>query len=110
MCSADEAEGYGYGEAEIDPRGNRETSQEAPCSKEPADRPATENQDGQANEANRKMPWWGGAFGAVPEMRDNPEARGFYARRFCEIFFPDNIAGATEVSPGEVEIYFKFCL
>ena len=45
------------------------------------------------------LPWWAGAFGAVPEMEDSPEARGFYARRFCHIFFPDNAAGATEVGP-----------
>ncbi|CAM9464399.1 unnamed protein product [Scytosiphon promiscuus] len=50
--------------------------------------------------AASNMPWWAGAFGAVPDMRDSPEARGFYARRFCEIFFPDNVAGATEASPG----------
>ena len=54
------------------------------------------------NEATRSMPWWGGAFGAIPDMRDSPEARGFYARRFCEIFFPDNIPGATEVSQGKI--------
>lgn len=43
------------------------------------------------------LPWWAGAFGAVADMGDSPEARGFYARRFCEIFFPDNTVGATEV-------------
>lgn len=47
-------------------------------------------------EAFGQMPWWAGAFGAVPHMRDSPQARGLYALRFCEIFFPDNVATATE--------------
>lgn len=56
------------------------------------------NSDTQRQGAHAFMPWWAGAFGAVPDMRDSPEARGFYARRFCEIFFSDNVAGATEAS------------
>lgn len=44
------------------------------------------------------LPSWAGAFGAVPEMEDSHDARGFYVRRFCEVFFPDNPAGAMEVS------------
>lgn len=43
-----------------------------------------------------RMPWWAGAFGAVPRMRDSPQARGLYVLRFCDIFFPDNVATATE--------------
>ena len=31
-------------------------------------------------------------------MKDGAEARGFYVRRFCELFFPDDTAGAMEVS------------
>lgn len=56
--------------------------------------------ESERDEAVSSMPWWAGAFGAAPEMRDSPEARGCYARRFCEIFFPDNTAGATEVRRG----------
>lgn len=44
------------------------------------------------------IPWWAGAFGACPDMKDGAEARGFYVRRFCELFFPDDTAGAMEVS------------
>lgn len=46
------------------------------------------------------IPWWAGAFGACPDVKDGAEARGFYVRRFCELFFPDDTAGATEVSQG----------
>lgn len=173
MSSTHEAVGFQYGEGGDDSRGNPETSQEAACSKEAADRHPTENQEEQAetnrdekhsgpplnpwdddepqhqrttpqeenplrappqteerhqptagvpsassssttarfssegerNQAIRLMPWWAGAFGAVPEMRDSPEARGFYARRFCEIFFPGNIAGATEVRQDNISRY-----
>ncbi|CAM9134053.1 unnamed protein product [Ectocarpus sp. 12 AP-2014] len=42
------------------------------------------------DEAFGQMPWWAGAFGAVPRMRDSPQARGLYVLRFCETFFPDN--------------------
>lgn len=107
MYSAHELEGVGCGLTEVESGGSRETGRDGTC--EAADRPAAENQDGQENDANCKMPWWAGAFRAVPEMRDSPEARGCYAMRFCELFFPDNTSGATEVSQGEMEIYSKIC-
>lgn len=43
------------------------------------------------------VPWWAGAFGAVPDMDDGCEQRGFYTRQFCQLFFPDNTDEATEV-------------
>eukprot|EP00752_Nemacystus_decipiens_P004957 g4510.t1 len=165
MFSAHEAEGFEFRKADVDSGGHRQSSHEASCSREAADRPPTGKQDRQAetngdeqhscrpldpwgdddtqhhhatphepsplgalpsrderrqpmggfpstsplspsaccdsereiNDTNRMMPWWAGAFGAVSEKRDSPAARGFYARRFCEIFFPDNAAAATEV-------------
>lgn len=42
------------------------------------------------------VPWWAGAFGAVPDMDDGCEQRGFYTRQFCQLFFPDNTDEATE--------------
>lgn len=42
------------------------------------------------------VPWWAGAFGAVADMDDGCEQRGFYTRRFCGLFFPDNADEATE--------------
>ncbi len=59
------------------------------------------------DKAMASLPWWAGAFGAIAHMGDSPEARGFYARRFCEMFFPDNTAGATEV--GRVIPRFGVC-
>ncbi|CAM9255225.1 unnamed protein product [Ectocarpus sp. 6 AP-2014] len=52
-----------------------------------------------------RMPWWAGAFGAVPRMKDSPQARGLYVLRFCEIFFPDNVATATEARIGNLEAF-----
>lgn len=62
--------------------------------------PSCFSSERERDKVDLQMPWWAGAFGAVPGMRDSQEARGFYARRFCEIFFPDNTAGATVVSRG----------
>lgn len=63
----------------------------------PSPSPPTGVSNREKDEARLLMPWWAGAFGAAPELRDSPEARGFYARRFCEIFFPDNTVEATAV-------------
>lgn len=52
------------------------------------------------------MPWWAGAFGACPDMKDSAEARGLYVRRFCGLFFPDDTAGATEVRNLLIEHFF----
>lgn len=62
------------------------------------DNPARKNEHGPAllSGTEHAVPWWAGAFGAVPDMEDGREARGFYMRRFCELFFPDNTDGATE--------------
>lgn len=71
--------------------------------------PSAFGDDSERNEALLlRIPWWAGAFGAAPEMRDSPEARGFYARRFCEIFFPDNTAGATGVRRGGTIKFLRF--
>lgn len=60
--------------------------------------PATAKSDADVLSESVLFPSWAGAFGAVPEMDDDARARGFYARRFCELFFPDNVMGATDVS------------
>lgn len=53
------------------------------------------------------LPPWAGAFGAVPEMEDDATARGYYALRFCELFFPDNTVGATEVRICDEYVHIK---
>lgn len=55
------------------------------------------------------LPWWAGAFGAVPAVEDSPTARGFYTRRFCELFFPDSTLEATEARLLGIKLLFP-CL
>lgn len=95
-----------------DPYGEGEKNSEEPSgepSEEPSDsfllgknssRSEDEEVQPESSDNTVPIPWWAGAFGACPDMTDGAEARGFYVRRFCELFFPDDTAGATEVGQG----------